>query len=208
MEYRGYIYVVLIKALTGLGGLARKISHYEYTHVAVSLNEKLEDFVTFSRRKHYSPFEAGFMHEKREHYAFGTHERVKVKIFRIPVSREERLRIERYINRIEHDKEYVFNLYSMLTMPVIHGMKIYKAHNCMSFVSRIIKFSHSVKMEKPYYQYNIRDIDCLLAPFFWKECHLSKKREDYEYMKPVGMMANVGLFLKLNGILIARMLKK
>ena len=66
MENNEYIYIVLIKALTGLGKFSRKISKYEYTHIAVSLDEKLDDFVTFSRKNHYSPFNAGFMHEKKE----------------------------------------------------------------------------------------------------------------------------------------------
>ena len=57
-----YIYIVLVKAMTGLGKFARKFSKYEYTHIAVCLNDKLDDFITFSRKKHYTPFDSGFMH--------------------------------------------------------------------------------------------------------------------------------------------------
>ena len=87
MEKDEYIYIVLVKALTGLGRIARKITRYEYTHIAISLDENLEDFITFSRRKHYSPFDAGFMHEKRQYYAFGKNKNVKVKVFKIKISR-------------------------------------------------------------------------------------------------------------------------
>ena len=41
MEKDEYIYIVLVKALTGLGRIARKITRYEYTHIAISLDENL-----------------------------------------------------------------------------------------------------------------------------------------------------------------------
>lgn len=208
MKNNEYIYIVLIKALTGLGKFSRKISKYEYTHIAVSFDDRLEDFVTFSRKKHYSPFDAGFMHEKREHYAFGKNEKVKVKIFKIPVSKEDKLKIKDYIKTVENDKEYIFNLYSMITMPIVHGIKIYKAHNCMSFVSKVIELSNSVKMEKDYYKYNIKEIDKLLEKFLLKECYLDKEQEDNEYMSRAGGIFNLKMFFKLNGKLIYRMLFK
>lgn len=208
MKNNEYIYIVLIKALTGLGKFSRKISKYEYTHIAVSLDEKLDDFVTFSRKNHYSPFNAGFMHEKREHYAFGKNKKVKVKIFKIPVSEEDKVKITDYIKEIENDKEYIFNLYSMLTMPIFHGIKIYKAFNCMSFVSKVIELSNSVKMEKKYYKYNIEEIDKLLEDYLIKEEYLYKEQDDNKYMSKNGVIFNLKMFFKLNGQLIYRMLFK
>ena len=208
MEKNEYVYIVLIKALTGLGKFSRKLNHYEYTHIAVCFEDTLSDFVTFSRKRHYSPFDAGFMHEKREHYAFGNNDRVKVKIFRLPVSKDKKIRIERYVQKIEKDQEYIFNLYAMLTMPILHGIKIYKAHNCMSFVGKVIELSHSVQMQKKYYKYDIKEIDELLDGFLWKECYLQKNQEDHEYMDRVGVVANLQMFLKLNGKLIYRILFK
>ena len=42
-----YIYIVLVKALTGLGKFARRFSKYEYTHIAVCMNKNIADFITF-----------------------------------------------------------------------------------------------------------------------------------------------------------------
>ena len=148
------------------------------------------------------------MQEKREHYAFGKNDKVKVKIFKLPVSKDKKIKIERYVQKIEKDQEYIFNLYSMLTMPVFHGIKIYKAHNCMSFVGKVIQLSHSVQMQKKYYQYDIKEMDELLNDFLWKECYLQKKQEDHEYMGRIGVITNIQMFLKLNGKLIYRILFK
>ncbi len=204
-----YIYVVLVKALTGLGKFSRTFCKYEYTHIAVCMNEEMNDFITFSRKRHYSPFDAGFMHETLDCYAFGEKKRVKLKIFRIPVLKKNRITIENYIQKIESDPKYIFNLYSMITMPFLHGLKIYKAHNCMSFVSKIISLSGQVSMDRKYYQYSIKDLDHLLHEYIWKEGYfIKRKTESRNYMNRVSVTENMKLFFRLNSQLLSRMIKK
>lgn len=208
MKKDNYIYIVLIRALTKLGKFSRLISKYEYTHIAVSLSEELNDFITFSRKKHNTPFDAGFMHELKEHYVFGNNDKVKIKVFKIPVSNDNLSKIKEYIKSIEEDTSYIFNLYSMITMPIIHGFKIYKAHNCMSFTSKIIELTNQVKLNKKYYKYNIKELDILLTPYFYKEEYITKEKDDKKYMSRVSILTNIKFFFKLNGKLIYRMIFK
>jgi len=208
-KQNNYIYVVLVKALTGLGKFARLTSKYEYTHIAVCLDEKLDKFYTFSRKKHYSPFDSGYMVETLDCYAFGKHPEVKLKVFKVPVSKNDKKKIEKYIENISKDSEYVFNFFSMITMSIFHGFKIYKAHNCMSFVSKIVELTDSVDMSKAYYKYSIRDLDDLLNKYFYREEYFEKKKiETKEYMKYVGVIKNIVYFIKLNATLIYRMIVK
>lgn len=202
-----YIYVVLVKALTGLGKFARLTSKYDYTHIAVCLDEKFDKFYTFSRKKHYSPFDCGFMVETLDCYAYGKHKNIKLKIFKLPVSKENKKRIEKYIENVSKDSEYIFNFFSMVTMSIFHGFKIYKAHNCMSFVSKIIELSDAVNISKPYYKYNIKEIDELLTEYLYKEELLEKKKiETKGYMNYVGLAKNILYFIKLNSKLIYRLI--
>lgn len=204
-----YIYVVLVKALTGLGKTARFFSKYDYTHIAVCLDENISDFITFSRRKHYAPFDCGFMHETLDCYAFGKNKKVKLKVFKIPVSENDKKEIECFIASVASDKEYLFNFFSMLTMPVFHGFEIYKTYNCMSFVSKIIELSNAVIMNKQYYKYNIKEIDALLSSFLYKEEYFSKQKEETkDYMQHVCIFKNIYSFLKLNTKLLYRLLLK
>ena len=204
-----YIYIVLVKAMTGLGKFARKFSKYEYTHIAVCLDENLDDFITFSRKKHYTPFDSGFMHETMDCYAFGNNEKVKLKVFKLPLTIDNKKIIKKYIKDIEKDKEYIFNIYSMATMSLIHGFRIYKAHNCMSFVSKIIELSNTVKMNKKYYKYNIKELDQLLSKYTYKEEYFYKKKiENKDYMNKVSLISNINMFFKLNGKLLYRLFTK
>lgn len=204
-----YIYVVLVKALTGLGKFARLTGKYEYTHIAVCLDEKLDKFYTFSRKKHYSPFECGYMIETLDCYAFGKHKKVKLKVFKIPVSPKNKEEIEKYIKNISNDSKYIFNFFSMVTMSIFRGFKIYKSHNCMSFVSKIIELTDTVKISKPYYKYNIKELDELLIDYFYNEDYYEKKKiETKGYMDYVGIIRNTRYFIKLNIQLIYRMIVK
>ena len=139
------LYIVLIRAHTGLGKAARKITGYGYTHIAVCTDRSLTDFVSYSRRYHNYPFEAGFTHEYRDYYAFGHHDSVCIKVFRLTPDAEHYDKVIRYIRRCENDSEETFNLFSMMTMPILHGIRIYKANNCMSFTARVIELSGCVK---------------------------------------------------------------
>ena len=214
---REYLYVVLIKAHTGLGKLSRMISRisspkgYEYTHIAVCLKEPLEDFITFSRHKHYAPFDCGFMHETRDYYCYGDYNWTKVKVFKIPVSHEGMKAVKDYIAEVENAPEtgrdsYIFNIFSMLTMGLLHGLPIYHAHNCMSFTAKLVELSGSVAMDRNYYRYDIKDMDELLQPYFYKEGYLKRKKtETPDYMERVPVFRQIGLMKKLNNELIFRM---
>jgi hypothetical protein len=202
------IYIVLIKAHTGLGNIARKITGYEYTHIAVSLDHSLTEFKTFSRRKHYLPFDAGFMTEYRDFYAFGKHKNVKIKVFKLTIEDERFEAIEKFIDECERDGEYIFNLFSMITMPVFHGFQVYKAHNCMSFTAKIIELTEKVPLDRPYYKYSIKDLDQLLDSYKIFEGYLERKKSEgyQEYMKKPNTLEKITTSTKLILTLVKRLI--
>lgn len=208
MNEQEFIYVVFVKAMTGLGKLIRKINPYEYTHIAVSMDEDLTDFVAFSRKLHHSPFLAGFMHERREHYAFGENEFAEIKVYKVPVSKENKENILAFISQIENDSEYIFNLFSMISMPIFHGIRIYKAHDCMSFVGKVLELSGAVKLQKMFYKMNIPEMEFLLQGFECKKVELKKIKEDENYMQKVSLWRNAKACIRLNCTLLYRLIMK
>lgn len=215
-----FIYIVLVKAHTGLGKVSRILSGgYAYSHIAVCKNDRFEDFITFSRRRHYAPFDAGFMHETLGCYCFGAHDRVRLKIFRLPVDLRAKRKVYCFLRHVErHQEQYLFNLYSMVTMPILHGFLIAGAHNCMSFVGKVVELSGAVCLEKPYYQYDIRALDALLAPYLYTERYFFDRsvrkplygtgfRTPSGYMDRVQPLENIRQFLDLNKKLLYRIRK-
>lgn len=221
-----FIYIVLVKAHTGLGKVSRVLSRgYEYSHIAVCKDECFEDFITFSRRRHYAPFDAGFMHETRGCYCFGAHDRVKLKIFRLPVDPRGKRKVYRFLRHMERQQDqYLFNLYSMVTMPVLHGFMIDGAHNCMSFVGKVVELSGAVRLARPYYRYDIRTLDTLLTPYLYTERYFFDRNSPNplsgkctsdrsaqtppEYMDRVPPWENIRQFFCLNKKLLCRVMKR
>ncbi len=202
------IFIVLIRAHTGLGSIARRITGYPYTHIAVSLDRSLTDFVSFSRRYHSFPFDAGFMHEYRDYYAFGDHSDFEAKVFRLPVTDARLRRIRAFLRKCESDRELRFNLFSMATMPLLGGFRIPKAENCMSFTAQIIRMSGCVQMQKHYWRYSIKDMDRLLGNHLFFEGKLRRlPSPQYErYMQPFCIIKYLRDAAALNGTLARRML--
>ncbi len=182
------IYIVLIKAHTGLGGAARWLTGYPYTHIAVSLDGSLRDFISFSRRYHNFPFEAGFTHEYRDYYAFGDHADFGAKVFKLNVGEQAYRKILAFIDEREKGG-YLFNLFSMATMPLLHGFRIAGAENCMSFTAQIIELSGVTELKKPYWKYSIKDMDELLSAYLFFEGKITKRPTDQhpDYMEGFSM---------------------
>ena len=192
-----HIYIVLIESYTGLGKLLKKFTGYRYEHIAVSLDGSLKEFYSFSRKQHHHPFKAGFMKEYRDYYAFEEYRKFYSKIFAIPVSEDRYEEIEGFINRLLSDDEQIFNLFAMLTTPIIHGFRLYKAHNCMDFTAKVIEMA-GVKLDKPYYKYDIPDIEKLLDGYPVKEGYVKRiDSEDYEkYVEKSDLLTGVKEFLQ------------
>ena len=204
-----YIYIILVKAMTGLGKFARKLTRYDYTHIAVSFDELLNDFFTFSRRNHYVALDAGIMHEYRSCYAYGDIEEFGAKVFKLPVSKEKLENIFKIVYDLENDKDYMFNVFSMATMPILHGFRIYKTHNCMSFVGLVIKETDSIEMKKQYWKYSIPELDKLMTDYLFFEGNLKKDDKTIEnYMVKPKLFTRIRISTRTILRLLGRTFKK
>lgn len=200
------IYIVLIKAHTGLGSVARKLKNFEYTHVALCLNNEFTDFYSFSRRHHYLPADCGYTVEKRDFYAFGDYKQFKTKIFELDVPEDNYVKIINFMDECKNDSEMMFNAISMMFMPV----EIYKTHNCMTFTAKILEISGMISMSKAYYKMRLRDIDKALDSFVYSEGLLDRESsiEYEEYMRKYSIWTKIALTTRLFVRLIGRMFTK
>lgn len=201
------IYIVLIMAHTGLGVIARRITGYPYTHIALSLDSSMTDFISFSRRYHYFPFEAGITHEYRHYYAYGRHRDFRAKIFEIEVDDKHYRAVADYISACERDSSMRFNLFSMATMSFAGGLRIPHTENCMSFTSRCIELSGCSELERPYWRYSIKDIDGLLSEKMIFEGRIKRGDvPDDGYMTPFEPIRYFTGMIKLFSVLTYRLL--
>ena len=182
-----YVYIALLYVNNAVGKFIKFWTKYGYSHATFSFDENLEDNYAFSRLNELTPFVCGFVKEKKCHYTSGKEEKVNTIIYKIPVTDEEYKNIKEYINQVENDNEYLYNMFSMCTLAVIGGFEVYKAMHCTEFVCKIMTMISSVKMTKKWYKYLPKDINNDLEEFKIYDGILdtrkAKKEDDINFFK-------------------------
>lgn len=205
MADEGNLYVVFIRANTGLGKLSRCLTRYPYTHIAVSFDETLTRFYTFSRRRHYAPFDAGLMCERRCHYVFGRYRDVDVRVYTVAADATARGKAKAFIANIRKDSEYLFNYFGTLLSPLSGGIKIEKAYNCMSFTAHLLESCCGIPLPKPYWKMRLQDIEAALAGFPHRDETLEPDtKEDERYMDRRALLTAPVFFFMLTARLLNR----
>lgn len=184
--------ILFEKSNTNIGKLGRFVDAYPYTHVSISFDN--ENYLSFSRRKHHNPFDAGFMIEKMNYYAY---EDVELKVYEVDVTKKQIEKIYEFINEI---KDYPFDIYGMIKMFINRSRKKQDAYNCMSFVSRILEIVEIPLIHKNYYENNIEDIENALIRYGLKPEILKVKKMDNNdgYMEKVPMTEIIRSFIEIN----------
>lgn len=157
------LYVILPQSETLVAAIARKLTKYPYSHVTLSLDDNLEVFYSFSRLRNDSPLISGFAKEYRSHLASKQGVKLKCKIFKIPITKKEYDKINKFIKENEEDKELLFNYLSMATLTILKGFEVHKTQNCCGFVAQALELTSKIKLDKPYYKYLPEDFDNMLS---------------------------------------------
>lgn len=140
-EEREYdIYIVLSQTPTRFGGAIRKLGRIQYNHASIAFDRELRQLYSFARRQYKNPLDAGLVREQTEWFSLRRFERVDVRIYKIPVTREQYLKGKHRILEIMHDADgYIYNLFSVLFFPFTKGFETYKAYSCAEFVAHMIR---------------------------------------------------------------------
>ncbi len=147
-----YLYILLLYLPSGFGRLTQKMTHYKYTHVALSLDDSYTHFYAFSRLRAKTPPISGYIEEKRIYYTLGENIPIYTKIFKVPVSGEGYENALKFLKETKEDPEIMYNLLNMLLIPWFGGRPVYKAYNCGEFIAKILEAA-GIPLDMPYYKY-------------------------------------------------------
>jgi hypothetical protein len=135
------IYLVLTETPTKFGSVIRKFAKIQYNHASIAFEEDLKYLYSFGRHQHKNPLNAGLVREYPDRFTLKRHSRVNVRIFRIPVTKTQYTLGKSRILEIRHDPEgYLYNLFSVLSYPVLKGFHTYKAYSCAEFTAHMLRY--------------------------------------------------------------------
>lgn len=173
---------------TRFAGLVRKFGRTRYNHAAVALDVELEELYAFARPMHRGVLLARLVKENIYRYTLGKEQTVDVVIFKVDVTESQYLWVEKTIQQISSDKEYIYNLLSVLSYPLSRGFSTYKAFSCIEFAVFILK-ALNYDITKPLYRYKPDDLLHLLDGKVWYQGDILEYKPDdgydYDYFSPL-----------------------
>ena len=135
-----YVYVILTRTPTKFAGLIRKIMRKKYNHASISFSDDFKDVYTMGRYRHTTPIIAGPIKEHSERLSLRREKSIPCVIYKVPVSLEQYKNGMEAVNQIMQNREqYLYNLYSVLSYPLLRGFSTYKAFSCSEFVAYLLK---------------------------------------------------------------------
>lgn len=180
MKKNKSIYIMISQTNTRFAGLVRKFGRTQYNHAAVALDVELEQLYAFARPNHKAVLLSRLVKENVYRYTLGKEKIVDVVIFKIDVTNDQYRWVEKTIEQIYNDKEYIYNLLSVLSYPVSRGFSTYKAFSCIEFAMFILK-ALNYDIPKPLYRYKPDDLLHLLCGNIWYQGDILEYKPDSEY---------------------------
>ncbi len=205
-EKSKHIYILFTHTHTFSAQLIRLFGRVKYNHCAISLDKECTYLYSFARPEINGLFLGKLVHESIDRYTFHHSKPVKTAVIELPVSEEQFHLIEKRIQEIEADDEYMYNFMSVITYPISGGFSVYKSYSCAEFVASLLKTIDSA-LDQPSYRYTPdqllkRYMDYLVYQGDLRD-YLSLKDRDEQYFAAMTM----SLFL-LNLYGIYKILKR
>ena len=115
------------------GTFIRAMTHWQYNHVAVAFDKDLKEMYTFARYYRSVPLYGGYIYKKKTAY---------VKICEVPVREDGYRLVKDYIDAInDYPAEYIYNIFSAITVPLKKRVLIRNAFTCAEFAIQILSMA-------------------------------------------------------------------
>ncbi len=165
-----YIYIVVSKTDTLLGKVIQRKLDVNYNHCSISLQEDLESFWAFGRKKINNMFCAGFVEESKSRGFFEKFNTSKIAVIKVPVSGEQYQKLIDNIEVFKHQRDqYTFNALGLVYCYLGIDKKRKNKYFCAQFVSEVLNASDINLLDKP---------DTLVRPHDFLQ--LVQMEEDFE----------------------------
>ena len=151
------IYIMISSTGTRFAKTIRKIGKQQFNHSSISLDADLRRTYGYARPQHNAVLMGRLVRETLERYTLGKDEPVEIAVFKIPVTPEEYDWVKKELAIRLNNKEYMYNLFSVLTYPIFKGYSVENMYTCIEFVAHIMK-KLGYLLDKPACKYTPDDL--------------------------------------------------
>lgn len=152
------IYIVVSQTGTILSLIMRALTHAEYCHASISLDERLEEMYSFGRVNPYNPFLGGYVRESPDYGTFRRFKRSRGVLLKFTVDDEKYDQIKQRLEHMyTHKDQYGYNYIGLCLATFKKNHTSPYRFYCSEFVHYI--FSEYMVYDKTLLPESVRPID-------------------------------------------------
>ena len=133
------IYVMISRTRTEFGRMLQRCGKLKYNHAAIVLDEDFDHIYAIARPKHRALFLGKVVRESLDRYVMKENYEIPIVAFKFELSGEEYDELCASIKKQIENPTYLYNTYSVLTMPIFKGFSVSRCFSCIEYVSYILK---------------------------------------------------------------------
>lgn len=132
------VYIVLSMSGTKFSKFLRYFSHFEFTHVSISLDEGLSELYSFGRKSLRMPLWAGLVSESVDRGVFNKYQ-PQCEVLKLTLTKKQYNRLLRTLNKMRNNSSYYkYNFAGILFTYFNVNRKLHKRYTCTQFVAHLL----------------------------------------------------------------------
>lgn len=135
-----YLYVMLSRTDTGMGRFIRFFTRGEYNHVSLSVDDRLQKFISFARYRQDVPLAGGIVAETPERL-LSCGNVIPVRLFRLEISTSEAQQLEELFAQAEK-APLVYNSLGAILSSCHIPCSVPGAYTCLEFAGAVLGKSY------------------------------------------------------------------
>lgn len=124
-------------------------THYDYSHVGISLNKSCEPIYSFGRKKYNSIIDCGFNIEYKNGEFFQKFNKTTCKIYEVEVSNHQFRQVERILKTmVKHQSLYKYDFLGLVLRIWDIPLNVKNKYVCSYFVAHVLESAKIYKFNK------------------------------------------------------------
>lgn len=154
------IYIILAHTGTLWSRIIKRVNKYEYSHVMLSLDDKLDKMYSFGRKKYNNPIDAGFVVEDKNGEFFTKFDGTRCRVYKVIVSEEQYEKLGAILEKFEYHREnFKYDIIGVILRQF--NLKINRENHyvCTQFIATVLDKSGIYKPDKPFEDMRPQDFE-------------------------------------------------
>ena len=155
------VYIVLSHSGTYFSNVIRFFTKYNYSHVSISFDKKINTMYSFGRKKYNNPLIGGFVTESKHGLFYQKYNNTKCIVLELEINYKNYKKLKKLINGYKKNiKLYKYDILGLI--PRIVNKKIHRRHHkvCSEFVGDLLESANIYNFNKEI----IKPIDFMNIP--------------------------------------------